>query len=48
MKDFDDYDDNEFNAFVLDECREPDEHSPEAVFGFDDESVHPYFGNIDL
>lgn len=44
------YDDQELTAFVLNESRistddrEMDEFSPEAVFEFDDESVHPYFG----
>lgn len=44
------YDDQELTAFVLNESRiktddrEMDEFSPEAVFGFDNESVHPYFG----
>ena len=49
------YDDDDLRAFVLNESRistddrEIDEFSPEAVFGFDDESIHPYFGNdIDL
>ena len=43
------YDDNELTAFVLNESRistddrELDEFSPESIFGFDNESVHPYY-----
>lgn len=43
------YDDQELTAFVLNESRistddrEVDEHSPESVFEFDDESIHNYY-----
>ena len=50
MSRFNNYDENDLNAFrdnesrIKTDDRDEDEFSPESVFGFDNESVHPYFG----
>jgi hypothetical protein len=39
-------DEHEYDAFVLDDSNEPDEHSPESIFGFDNESIHAYYRTL--
>jgi len=38
-----DTDEQEFDAFKYNDSNEPDEFSPESIFGFDDESQHNFY-----